>query len=145
MENNGKIAVIYWSATGNTEAMAAAIAEGIRSADVHADLFTVVQFGAKSTGEYAKIALGCPSMGAEVLEECEFEPFLCSIEPELTGKKVALFGSYGWGDGEWMRNWEERMKNSGAILFEKGLIINLAPDDAGKAECAEFGKRFAQQ
>lgn len=139
-----KIAVIYWSATGNTEAMAGAIAEGIRAENVHADLFSVSEFGARSTGEYAKLALGCPSMGAEVLEECEFEPFLCSIEPELAGKKIALFGSFGWGDGEWMRNWEERMKKDGCVLFENGLIINLTPDDEGVKRCAEFGGRFAK-
>ena len=92
-----KTAVIYWSATGNTEAMANAIAEGIRAEGAHADLFSVAEFGSRSTADYAKLALGCPSMGAEVLEECEFEPFLCSIEPELAGKKVALFGSFGWG------------------------------------------------
>ena len=78
-----KTAVIYWSATGNTEAMANAIAEGIRAEGAQADLFTVAEFGSRSTADYAKLALGCPSMGAEVLEECEFEPFLCSIEPEL--------------------------------------------------------------
>lgn len=139
-----KIAVIYWSATGNTEAMAGAIAEGIRAENVHADLFSVSEFGARSTGEYAKLALGCPSMGAEVLEECEFEPFLCSIEPELAGKKIALFGSFGWGDGEWMRNWEDRMKKDNCALFEQGLIINLTPDEDGRKRCEEFGKRFAK-
>lgn len=139
-----KTAVIYWSATGNTEAMANAIAEGIRAEGAHADLFSVAEFGSRSTADYAKLALGCPSMGAEVLEECEFEPFLCSIEPELAGKKVALFGSFGWGDGEWMRNWEDRMKSDNCALFEQGLIINLTPDDEGKKQCEEFGKRFAK-
>ena len=100
----GKIAVIYWSAGGNTEAMAKAIARGISSENVGADVFSVSEFGSKSVNDYEKLALGCPSMGAEVLEECEFEPFLSSIEHGLAGEKVALFGSYGWGDGEWMRN-----------------------------------------
>lgn len=139
-----KIAVIYWSATGNTEAMANAIADGIRAEGVAADLFNVSEFGSKSTADYTKLALGCPSMGAEVLEESEFDPFLTSIESELSGKKVALFGSFGWGDGEWMRNWEERMKADNCQLFEQGLIINLTPDDDGKAQCEEFGKRFAK-
>ena len=113
--------------------MANAIAEGIRAEGAHADLFSVAEFGSRSTADYAKLALGCPSMGAEVLEECEFEPFLCSIEPELAGKKVALFGSFGWGDGEWMRNWEDRMKGDNCALFEQGLIINLTPDDEAKS------------
>ncbi|MBR3025296.1 MAG: flavodoxin domain-containing protein, partial [Oscillospiraceae bacterium] len=94
-----KTAVIYWSGTGNTEAMAKAIAEG-----AGADIFTVSEFGG-SVSDYDVIAFGCPAMGAEVLEEEEFEPFFTSVEGSLSGKKVILFGSYGWGDGEWMRNW----------------------------------------
>lgn len=140
----GKIAVIYWSAGGNTEAMAKAIARGISSENVGADVFSVSEFGSKSVNDYEKLALGCPSMGAEVLEECEFEPFLSSIEHGLAGEKVALFGSYGWGDGEWMRNWEGRMRGDGCLLFETGLIINLTPDDEGIKQCEEFGTRFAK-
>ncbi|MCD7951347.1 MAG: hypothetical protein LUG14_00100 [Synergistaceae bacterium] len=94
--------------------------------------------------DYEKLALGCPSMGAEVLEECEFEPFLSSVESGLAGENVALFGSYGWGDGEWMRNWEGRMRGDGCLLFETGLIINLTPDDEGIKQCEEFGARFAK-
>ena len=139
-----KIAVIYWSATGNTEAMANAIVDGIRAEGAAAELFTVADFGSKSTADYAKLALGCPSMGAEVLEEAEFEPFMTAIDGELTGKKVALFGSFGWGDGEWMRNWETRIKDDNGELFEEGLIINLTPDDDGVKQCQEFGKRFAK-
>ncbi len=140
----GKIAVIYWSAGGNTEAMAKAIARGISSENVGADVFSVSEFGSKSVNDYEKLALGCPSMGAEILEECEFEPFLSSIEHGLAGEKVALFGSYGWGDGEWMRNWEGRMRGDGCLLFETGLIINLTPDDEGIQHCEEFGARFAK-
>lgn len=134
-----KTAVIYWSATGNTEAMANAIAEGIRAEGAHADLFSVAEFGSRSTADYAKLALGCPSMGAEVLEECEFEPFLCSIEPELAGKKVALFGSFGWGDGEWMRNWESRCNEDGANLVCDSVICNETPDDDALSACRELG------
>ena len=101
-----KTAVIYWSGTGNTEMMAKAIAEG-----AGADIFTVSEFSG-NIEDYDKIAFGCPAMGAEVLEEDEFEPFFTDAESKLSGKTVALFGSYGWGDGEWMRNWEERVKNS---------------------------------
>ena len=138
-----KTAVIYWSATGNTEAMANAIAEGIRAEGAHADLFSVAEFGSRSTADYAKLALGCPSMGAEVLEECEFEPFLCSIEPELAGKKVALFGSFGWGDGEWMRNWEQTCTDDGAVLACDSVICNEAPDDDAVEACKALGKALA--
>lgn len=106
-----KIAVIYWSSTGNTEMMANAIAEG-----AGAELFSVSDFSG-NIADYDKIAFSCPAMGAEVLEENEFEPFFTSVEGSLSGKTIALFGSYGWGDGEWMRNWEERIKADGAALF----------------------------
>lgn len=139
-----KTAVIYWSATGNTEIMAKEIADGIRSADAEAELFTVSEFGGKSISDYDKLALGCPAMGAEVLEENEFEPFIAAIESELAGRKVAIFGSYGWGDGEWMRNWEKRMKDDGCQLFENGLMLNLTPDGDGVKQCFDFGARFAK-
>lgn len=106
-----KTAVIYWSGTGNTEMMAKAIAEG-----AGADLFAVSEFSG-NIADYDRIAFGCAAMGAEVLEEDEFEPFFAAIEGSLSGKTVVLFGSYGWGDGEWMRNWEERVKADGAVLF----------------------------
>ncbi|MCM1382358.1 MAG: flavodoxin domain-containing protein [Muribaculaceae bacterium] len=98
-----KTAVIFWSGTGNTEAMAQAVAES-----AGAELFSVSEFSG-NVGDYDAVAFGCPAMGAEVLEESEFEPFFTEIESSLNGKKVALFGSYGWGDGEWMRNWEDRI------------------------------------
>ncbi len=119
-----KNAVIYWSGTGNTEMMAKAIAEG-----AGADLFTVSEFSG-NVADYDRIAFGCAAMGAEVLEEDEFEPFFSSIEGSLSGKTVALFDSYGWGDGEWMRNWEERVKADGTVLFaDAGLIVNETPSD----------------
>lgn len=140
-----KTAVIYWSATGNTEAMAKAIVEGIRKANAEADLFTVAEFGSNSLESYSRLAFGCPSMGAEVLEESDFEPFFTQADSIIAGKKVALFGSYGWGDGEWMRDWEARVRNDGANLYgDKGLIINLTPDDDGIKECEEFGAGFAK-
>lgn len=139
-----KTAVIYWSATGNTEAMANAIAEGIRAEGAHADLFSVAEFGSRSTADYAKLALGCPSMGAEVLEECEFEPFLCSIEPELAGKKVALFGSFGWGDGEWMRTWEKDCDDAGVNLACDSITCQETPDDDTLEACRAMGKQLAE-
>lgn len=141
----GKTAIIYWSATGNTEAMAKAIAEGIRKENAEADLFTVAEFGSNSLESYSRLAFGCPSMGAEVLEESEFEPFFTQADSIIAGKKIALFGSYGWGDGEWMRDWEARVRTDGAALYgDKGLIINLTPDNDGIKECEEFGAGFAK-
>ncbi|MBQ8959632.1 MAG: flavodoxin [Ruminococcus sp.] len=119
-----KTAVIYWSGTGNTEAMAKAAAEG-----ANAELFSVSDFSG-AIADYEAFAFGCPAMGAEVLEEDEFEPFFTEAESSLSGKKVILFGSYGWGDGEWMRNWEERVKAAGAELIGgEGFIVNEAPSD----------------
>lgn len=134
-----KNAVIYWSGTGNTEMMAQAVAEG-----AGAELFAVSEFSG-NIADYDRIALGCPAMGAEVLEEDEFEPFFTSIEGSLSGKTVALFGSYGWGDGEWMRNWEDRVKADGAILFgDEGLIVNETPSDDDLAKCRELGANLAK-
>ena len=139
-----KTAVIYWSATGNTKLMAEHIRKGIAETNTDVSLFTAGEFGNKNPDDYAKIAFGCPSMGNEALEENEFEPFFASIEHLLPNKPVALFGSYGWGDGEWMRNWEERVRKSGAILFEQGMTVNLGPDKSDLVQCAEFGRRFAE-
>jgi flavodoxin len=139
-----KIAVIYWSGTGNTQAMAESIMEGLKAGGADAKLFTVSEFGSDSIDNYDKIAFGCPAMGAEELEPDEFEPFFASVESKLGGKKIALFGSYEWADGEWMQTWQERAKKDGADLFEEGLIIYDAPDDEGKAKCKAFGERFAK-
>ena len=136
------IAVIYWSGTGNTEAMAKAIAEGIQSAGGTASIFQVSEIDVNKALTFDALVLGCPSMGAEVLEESEFEPFYTALENQLGGKKVALFGSYGWGDGEWMRDWQTRAENVGANLFEEGFMLNETPDSDGLKQCADFGKRF---
>lgn len=134
-----KTAVIYWSGTGNTEAMAKAVAEG-----AGAELFGVSDFSG-NIGDYDAIAFGCPAMGAEVLEEDEFEPFFASVEDKLSGKKVALFGSYGWGDGEWMRNWEDRVRSDGAVLVGgEGVIANEAPSDEDLEKCRQLGKALAE-
>ena len=140
-----KIAIVYWSGSGNTEKMARAIEEGIHQAGRETEVFQVSDFAAQQINQYDKIVFGCPSMGCEVLEETEFEPLFQELEPVLQDKQVALFGSYGWGDGEWMRNWQVRVRKAGAELFEKGLIINGAPDQAGEEICRAFGERFAKQ
>ncbi|MDR0347442.1 MAG: flavodoxin [Coriobacteriales bacterium] len=134
-------AIIYWSGTGNTETMAKAIEEGLRAKGAEVALFPVEQAPAGVENNYEKFAFGCPSMGVEVLEESEFEPFFSGIEGALAGKKVALFGSYGWGDGEWMRDWQQRTENKGALLFEEGLIFLEEPNEE---ECRAFGERFAE-
>ena len=140
-----KMAVIYWSMTGNTQAMAEAIAEGARASGAQADLFSVDQVTVDQALEYDKLALGCPAMGAEVLEEAEFEPFFTALEGRLSGKRLALFGSYGWGDGQWMRDWTARAAGAGADVYQdEGLILNEAPDEEGLAKCRAFGAGFAQ-
>ena len=124
--------------------MAEAVAEGIREGGAEAVLLEVGNADAAAlTGENA-FALGCPSMGAEQLEESEMEPCVEALEPLVSGKRILLFGSYGWGDGEWMRDWAERMKNAGAALIrEEGLIANEAPDDEALEECRAAGKELA--
>ena len=134
-----KTAVIYWSGTGNTEAMAKAVAEG-----AGAELFTVSEFSG-SVEDYDAVAFGCPAMGAEMLEEDEFEPFFTEIEGRLSGKKVGLFGSYGWGDGEWMRSWESRVESDGAVLAgSEGVIANDAPSDDDLEKCRTLGKALTE-
>ena len=140
-----KIAVIYWSMSGNTEAMANAIAEGARSAGAEVDLMQVSDADIGQALSYPKLALGCPAMGAEVLEEAEFEPFFTQLEGRLSGKSLALFGSYGWGDGQWMRDWVQRTEQAGASVYQgQGLIVNETPDDDALAQCRDFGAGFAR-
>ncbi len=133
-----KKAVIYWSGTGNTAAMASAIAAGMGEGT---ELYSVDQFTG-DIADYDKIAFGCSAMGDEVLEEAEFDPFFTSIEGKLGGKKVALFGSYGWGDGQWMRDWAERTTKAGANLYDDGLMVNGFPDADAKVQCTAFGEGF---
>lgn len=141
-----KVAIIYWSQTGNTEAMADAILAGAKEAGADATLFSVSEINADTAASYDRLALGCPAMGDEVLEETEFEPFFCELESRLSGKKVGLFGSYGWGDGQWMRDWQDRLASTGAFLInEEGLMINAAPDSQGVTQCKELGKALAAE
>lgn len=140
-----KIVVAYWSQTGNTEAMANAIGEGIVAAGSEAQVVRVSDIAAAELENESVFALGCPAMGAEVLEEDEMEPFVTEVEKFAAGKKIALFGSYGWGDGEWMRDWEERMNAAGATVINgEGLMINETPDADGVNKCIEFGKQIVE-
>ena len=135
-----KIAIIYWSATGNTELMAQSVEKGIKNAGGEADIFSVSDFNTSDINNYSNLALGCPALGVEVLEESEFQPFYDEIRDKLSNKKIALFGSYDWGDGEWMRNWEEDVRSTGASLVKDGLITNLTPDDEAINECKSLGE-----
>ena len=140
-----KTAVVYWSGTGNTEAMAGSVAEGAKSAGAEVSVFTAADFSADMVDQFDSIAFGCPSMGSEQLEDSEFEPFFSGIEGKLSGKKVALFGSYGWGDGEWMRQWQDRVTGDGATLVNgEGLIVNETPDDDALASCKALGEALAK-
>ena len=137
-----KVAVVYWSSTGNTEAMANAVADGVKGKGGEAVLHTCEDFDGSKVTEYDAIAFGCPAMGAEVLEEEEFEPMFASCESKLSGKRIALFGSYGWGDGEWMRDWETRCKEAGAVLICESVICNEMPDDEGIQSCKALGENL---
>jgi flavodoxin short chain len=138
-----KIAVVYWSGTGNTEEMANAVAQGAREAGAESDVIFAANFKPEDMGQYAAIAFGCPSMGTEQLEDTEFEPVFNACKGKLSGKKIALFGSYGWGDGEWMRTWEADCKDAGAYLACESVLCCEAPDDEAKSNCAALGKALA--
>ena len=138
-----KVAVVYWSGTGNTEAMANAVVEGAQAKGADVTLFTASDFNDSMIADYDAIGFGCPAMGAEVLEEEEFEPMFAACEGKLAGKKVALFGSYGWGDGEWMRTWEERCAAAGIKLCCDSVLVNEAPDEDGLDNCKDLGDALA--
>lgn len=135
-----KVAVVYWSGTGNTEMMAAQVKKGAEEAGAEVTMFTAAEFGPEKIDDFDAIAFGCPSMGAEVLEESEFDPMFTACEGKLGGKKIALFGSYGWGDGQWMRDWEERCNGAGVTFATDYVIVNETPDEDGDAACQELGK-----
>ena len=139
-----KIKVIYWSGTGNTEMMAKAVADGASSGGSVVELLDVSKASADTVAQADAVAFGCSAMGAEVLEEGEMEPFIESIKGVVSGKPIVLFGSYGWGDGEWMRDWADRMKNAGAqLICEEGIIANEAPEDDVLEELKAAGKELA--
>lgn len=138
------IKIVFWSQSGNTEKMANAIAEGIKLAGKEAEVRFVTEVQVNDLKDDTVVALGCPAMGAEVLEEEDMEPFVQGFEAIAAGKNVALFGSYGWGDGEWMRDWVERMIGAGAnVVNGEGIMINEVPDEEGLEECRSLGKQLA--
>ena len=135
-----KINIVFWTQGGNTQMMAEAIADGVREAGKEAEVVFVSNITPDELKDESVFALGCPAMGAEVLEEAEMEPFVAEVEGFAAGKKIALFGSYGWGDGEWMRTWEETCKAYGAVLACDSVLANEAPDDDAVAACQALGK-----
>ena len=137
-----KVAIVYWSGTGNTEAMANLVVEGATAAGAQPDVFTADAFSADKVAEYDAIAFGCPSMGSEQLEEFTFEPMFESVKPALNGKKIGLFGSYGWGDGEWMRNWEADCVSAGANIVAGPFIVCGGPDGY-EDDCKQVGEDLA--
>lgn len=133
-----KVAVVYFTSTGNTEIMADKIVEGIKNKGNEVDKFNSYDFSADMINDYDAFAFGCPATGAEQLDG-EFELLFDECTPNLIGKRVGLFGSYDWGDGEWMRIWEETAKEKGVDVVST-LIINLAPDIDGERDCVKFGE-----
>ena len=140
----GKVAVVYWSGTGNTEEMAKAVLEGAKKGGADAELKRFEDFKVADLAGYDGFLFGCPAMGDEVLEEDEFEPFFTEAEKKLSGVPVGLFGSYGWGAGAWMEAWAERTKAAGAKLVSDGVIVENAPDDDGVKACEELGEAVAK-
>lgn len=138
------VKIIYWSGTGNTEHMAEAIAEGVKEAGAEVDLKSVDKATVDEVKEATHIAFGCPAMGDEELEELEFRPFMDDVNPLLSGKKVLLFGSYEWANGEWMEDWMDEMDGTGAQQITDGYACYGDPDDEGQAKCRELGKKLAQ-
>lgn len=136
------VRIVYWSGTGNTEAMANAVADGVKNGGAEVEILPVAAAD-ESILESEVLLFGCPAMGAEELEESEFEPFFSSIESRLRGKKVGLFGSYDWGDGEWMRVWQQRAEAAGAQMLADGVIAHNEPDAEAIAACEELGRLAA--
>ncbi len=134
-----KVAVVFWSGTGNTESMAKAVEAGAKDKGAEVSVFGSDDFTADKVAEFDAIAFGCPAMGAEVLEESSFDPMFTAVEGSLSGKKIALFGSYGWGDGQWMRDWEDRCKTAGAQLVCDSVMVNNTPEEDSLQECRNLG------
>lgn len=137
-----KIAVVFWSGTGNTEEMANSIIEGAKNKGADVSVFSPNDFNKNLISEFDAFAFGCPAMGSEVLEEDEFQPMWDSILPDLKDKKVVLFGSYDWGDGEWIRAWEEECINSGVTIITKPIMSNNAPTDEDKQNLRNMGMQL---
>ncbi|HBC95640.1 MAG TPA: flavodoxin [Clostridium sp.] len=140
-----KVNIIYWSGTGNTKAMANLIAEGAGGKGADVSVLNVAEASEKDVEDADIVLFGSPAMGTEVIEEEEMDPFVESISSCVSGKKVGLFGSYGWGDGEWMRNWVKRMEDYGANVLNEGLIVQEAPEGETEEDCRNFGRQIMDE
>ena len=138
-----KVAIVYWSGTGNTAAMAEFVAEGAKAAGASVDIIPSAEFTADKVSGYDALAFGCPSMGSEQLEEMDFQPMWDEVKGSLSGKKIGLFGSYGWGDGEWMRNWRDECATLGVSMPAEDVIANGAPDEDAAGNCRALGGAIA--
>lgn len=138
-----KINIIYWSCSGNTEAMAKAMVEGAEAAGGEVKLIQVSGATLEDVKEADVLAFGCPAMGAEELEPAEMRPFMDEANPLLKGRKVAIFGSYEWADGQWMRDWEAEIEGTGAVLIDEGLIAYDYPNEDVLDDCRALGKKLA--
>ena len=138
-----KLAIVYWSGTGNTETMANCIADGARESGAEVAMLSPGEFSATRFSEFGVVAFGCPAMGAEQLEESEFEPMYQDLRGSLSGKPVGLFGSYGWGDGEWIRTWAEDAEAAGARMVVEPVMANGSPDGDAETACAALGTALA--
>ncbi len=138
-----RIAVVYWSDTGNTKEMAGYVAEGVKETGADVSIIEAADFGPGDIPGYDAFAFGCPAMGDEILEEDVFEPMFESIERSLSGRKVGIFGSYDWGDGQWMREWADRCRADGMDLVNEGVIANLSPGNEDAENCRSLGRLVA--
>ena len=139
-----KVYVVYWSQTGNTETMANMLKSGVEAAGATAELLEASNADADTLAQASGFAIGCPAMGAEELEDSVVEPLVEALESKVTGKNLVLFGSYDWGDGQWMRDWEARMTGAGAVLVAPPVICNNTPDEEGLANCKALGEALAK-
>lgn len=137
-----KLAVVFWTSSGNTELMADAIVEGAKHVQADVVKISAALFNPGSANEYDAFALGCPAMSDELLDEYVFEPMFQAILPQLKTIKFSLFGSYGWGDGEWMRRWEQMCIDNGAIPLQPGIIANYAPNENDLIKLQNLGKNL---
>ncbi|MBE6014827.1 MAG: flavodoxin [Lachnospiraceae bacterium] len=138
-----KVAIVYWSGTGNTEEMAKAVESGAKDKGAEVSLIEAANFSSGEAEGFDTIAFGCPAMGDEELEDTIFEPMFNDVKESLSGKGIALFGSYDWGDGQWMRDWEDRCRDAGLNLLTESVIANNTPDDEALGKCKSLGQAIA--
>ena len=140
-----KVYIIFWTQGGNTGMMATAIGDGVKTAGKEPVFLSPSEANISELSGLNGFAMGCPAMGCEVLEETEMEPFVSEVESIIKEQKIVLFGTYGWGDGQWMRDWEERMKSAGAIIIGgEGIIAHEMPQDDDIEECKDIGRQLAE-